>query len=114
MSDRHSVGVINEKASHHFPLVPNVSKGSPSSYPYEDIVKFSVVYSVDLLSKNNYKVCVSFGCTAKIISLVTSVHNTGVGPNIMDSRYMPPIWKDKILTVDEDAQGLTAAGQQAV
>lgn len=68
--------------------------------------------SVAQFSQKNYKVRISAHCTAKMVSLVKIVLETGTETNLIDSRYIHPNCKVRIQTVNDP--GLKEARRQSI
>lgn len=73
----------------------------PVSEPYTDVIYFDQEESISLFQNWNYKVRILIGHTPSVMGLVTCVLDTGGGPNLIYSRFIPRGWKEWINPVDD-------------
>lgn len=64
---------------------------------------------VGLFRKRNYKVRVSIGANASVMKSVAAVLDTGAGQTLIDSRFIPSDWSNRIKMVrDPKLTGATS------
>ena len=85
---------------------------TPEPKPYAEILTMTSTEPVVLFKKRNYKVRLTVGINSTVAHPVTSVLDTGAGPNLINKDFLPTQWHSNIRPMKDP--GLVGATKQAV
>lgn len=94
---------------------PHCCRGEQCQYrPYSETVGVDAEENetVQLFKSRNYKLSASLGMTSQTLHPLTVVLDTGAGPNLVDKRWLPSSWHDRIQP--SPVANLSAAANQPI